>query len=78
MKFQTPPKTQYRILPWLDLKNGMPVYGIQQKRPGSKWVNCALDGKPLLYGNRELAKKHLRWLKDPQGTAPEWDQNAVA
>jgi hypothetical protein len=79
MKTQTPPKTRarYRLAQWINTKTMEPVYGIQQLRPGGKWANCAVEGKALLYSNAETAKRHLRWLRDPNGTAPEWDTDSV-
>lgn len=75
----TPPKahTSYRLAPWLNTKTMEPVYGIQGKLPGGEWANCAADGKALLYTNAETAKRHLRWLRDPKGTAPEWGTDSV-
>lgn len=49
-----------------------PVFGIQRQATDATWANCAIDGKPLLYNNAETAQKHLRWLRDPKGTAHEW------
>ena len=79
MQTLTPPKTHtsYRLHTWLNTKTMEPVYGIQGKRDGAKWTNCAVDGKALLYNNAETAKRHLRWLRDPKGTAPEWDTDSV-
>jgi len=75
----TPLKTHisYRLTTWLNTKTMEPVYGIQGTRDGEKWANCAVDGKALLYDNAETAERHLRWLSDPNGTAPEWSTDSV-
>lgn len=62
----------YSVSQWVDLETGNIIYGIQR---GGK--HCAMDGKALLYHEFEVAFRHCRWLNDPKGTEPEWNDGRV-
>lgn len=70
----------YRVHTWENLKSGEPAFGIQRRvKHGARhrWLHCACDGEAVIYKHRETAERHVRWLNDPQGTEPEWNDDLV-
>lgn len=66
----------YRVHEWENTLTHEPAYGIETKRPGSKvWKHCHADGTALIYKSRETAERHCRWLNDPKGTEPDWNED---
>lgn len=43
----------YRPHNWLNTQSNKPVFGIQAKRPGGKWLHMARDSQPLLFNTAE-------------------------
>ena len=67
---------KYRIETWLNLAERTECYGIQA-RHSEKWLPCFLRSRVLIFRTRTTAVRVWRWLNNPSGTEPEWNDDLV-
>ncbi len=66
-------KVRYRLIEWIDIRDGVIYFGIEARRKDwKKPKHASMGNRPLIYSDRAIAKRNTRWLNNPKGTEPEW------